>query len=273
MIVIIDFFGGLCNQFIDLNSSIAFCDKHNINFTVRYCTFRNDNLITWHNVPFDTLFDNSFLDKYKDLYVEHDTLELTPDNTVNWIGEPAFVLFKNQNVLEYIQNINKKHIVIRQGGAVLPGYDAHLCSQLSPSKRLMDIYNNLKSKLINSNEVYNFIHYRYESDFTNAFKVKITGLKQLIIDTMPKFKNPNLRIYIATTNIKTLMDFNETIFDKKISDIIVSKNDDDLQSLNFEEKAFIDFMFGRNSNEVFGHSNSSFSGMLNSIKNSNNYYA
>lgn len=273
MIIIFDLFGGLCNQFMDINSGVAFCVEQNIKFTFRYCTFRNDDLVSWYNVPFDTLFDKCFLNKHADLYVELDTLDLTPDNTFNWVGERAIVLLQNKNILEYLQNIKTKHIILRQVWPVLPGYSANLFSQLLPSERLMTIYNNLKLKLIHSGEVYNFIHYRHESDFTNHFKVKITGLKQLILDTIPKFKNPKLRIYIATTNIKTLIDFDDTIFDKKISEIIVSKNDDDVKDLNFEEKAFIDFMFGQHSNEVFGHTKSSFSTILNTLKNSNNYYA
>jgi hypothetical protein len=46
-----------------------------------------------------------------------------------------------------------------------------------------------------------------------------------------------------------------------------------LLDLNFEQRAFIDYMFGLNSVECFGHSNSSFSVMINNLKNTNNYYA
>ena len=53
---------------------------------------------------------------------------------------------------------------------------------------------------------------------------------------------------------------------------IVSKNEDELTDYNFEELAFVDYMFGLNSNELFGHSKSSFSTMLNHIKKTNNYY-
>ena len=43
--------------------------------------------------------------------------------------------------------------------------------------------------------------------------------------------------------------------------------------LNYEQHAFIDYMFGLNSVECYGHKNSSFSCMINSIKQTNNYYA
>ena len=46
-----------------------------------------------------------------------------------------------------------------------------------------------------------------------------------------------------------------------------------LMDLNFEQRAFIDYMFGINSVECHGHSKSSFSVMINNIKNTNNYYA
>ena len=43
-------------------------------------------------------------------------------------------------------------------------------------------------------------------------------------------------------------------------------------NLNFEELAFIDFMIGKNAQQVIGHSKSSFSVILNSSHNTNNYY-
>jgi hypothetical protein len=82
------------------------------------------------------------------------------------------------------------------------------------------------------------------------------------------FKNPNLKIYIATSNIRELINLN----DSELRNIIISKNENKLLDYNFEEKAFIDYMFGLNSTEVFGHSKSSFSHMLNSFKNTSNYY-
>jgi hypothetical protein len=137
------------------------------------------------------------------------------------------------------------------------------------SKRLMDVYNIIKTKMGINNQQYNFIHYRYESDFVNHFKIThMKDLKSTILIVKSKFKNPNLKIYIATTNIRNLIDVN----DSEICDIIMTKNEDELKDLNFEEKAFIDYMFGLNSSEVFGHSKSSFSHMLNNIKNTSNFY-
>ena len=46
-----------------------------------------------------------------------------------------------------------------------------------------------------------------------------------------------------------------------------------LFDLNFEQKAFIDYMFGVNSVECYGHHKSSFSVMINNVKETKNYYA
>ena len=45
-----------------------------------------------------------------------------------------------------------------------------------------------------------------------------------------------------------------------------------LLDLNFEQRAFIDYMFGLNSVECYGNNKSSFSIMINVIKKTNNYY-
>ena len=167
-------------------------------------------------------------------------------------------------------NINKEFIVLKQFWAVykfkeiITSMDTHIL----PSNRLMDIYNQLKQNIIHNNEPYNFLHYRYEHDFTNHFNLKIEDLKTIILRIKNNYKNPNLKIYIATNNIKNLININ----DPELSDIIF-KNDDEINDYNYEEKAFIDYMIGLHSVEVYGHNNSSFSHMLNNLKNTNNYYA
>ena len=42
--------------------------------------------------------------------------------------------------------------------------------------------------------------------------------------------------------------------------------------MNFEELAFIDFLIGKNAIQIYGHSNSSFSNLLNIAHNTNFYY-
>jgi hypothetical protein len=197
-------------------------------------------------------------------------LQLTNENTFNFIGELSVKLF-NDNFFDEIKCINKEFIVLKQFYATYKFKQITMDMNLHilPCERLMNVYNEQKINILSNNEPYNFLHYRYEHDFTNYFKVEIEDLKTLILLTKKKFKNPHLKIYIATNNIKQLININ----DSELTDIIIFKNDDDLNCYNYEEKAFIDYMFGLNSNEIFGHKNSAFSCMINGIKKTNNYYA
>jgi hypothetical protein len=172
---------------------------------------------------------------------------------------------------DFLQKVgNKEYIIMKQFVGLYQFYHIvdNVNSKILPSQRIMDLYNIIKNKILFPNEKYNFIHYRYESDFTNFFNFDVENLKSLIIRIKHKFKNPNLRIYIATSNIKKIIDMN----DPYICNIIVTKNEDELENYNFEELAFVDYMFGLNSDEVFGHNKSSFSHMLNSLKNTENFY-
>ena len=268
MILIFDTFGGLCNQFYDIYCGINFCIINNIKFSFRYCSFRDNTLINWYNEPFDKLFDMSFLEKYKHLYVNYDILNLTNENTFNFNSAVAYTIFTDNFLIE-IMNIDKEYIILKQFWAVYKFKEIKDNVHIQPSARIMDIYNTIKSKIFNTNEQYNFIHYRYEHDFTNYFNVEIENLKSLILKLKSTFKNPNLKIYIATSNIKQLIDLN----DVDLCNIVLTKNEDELTNYNFEELAFIDYMFGLNSNEIFGHSKSSFSHAINHSKNTSNYYA
>jgi hypothetical protein len=140
-----------------------------------------------------------------------------------------------------------------------------------PSKRLFDKYVEIKNKLLNTDEQYNFIHYRYEHDFTRYFNLaNVETLRDLIDRLKTRFKNPSLKIYIATTNIQNLIDLKD--IDVKNTIITKDEGEGELTEYNFEEKAFIDYMIGKNSIEVFGHNLSSFSFILNHLKKTNNYY-
>ncbi len=268
MIIIFDTYGGLCNQFYDINCGINFCIINNIKFTFRYCTFRNNDLTTFYNEKFNKLFDMSFLDKYSNLYINYDDLDIRDDNTYNFDSKRAIEIFTN-NFENEIINCGKEYIILKQFWSIYEFKQIidDINPYILPSKKLVDIYNLLKDQLIN--DKYNFIHYRYEIDFTSYFKVQPLDLKSLILNLkQKKFKNSDLKIYIATSNIKQLIDLN----DIELCDIILTKNDDELNDYNFEERAFIDYMFGLHSCEVFGHSKSSFSHMLNDIKQTSNYY-
>uniref|UniRef100_A0A6C0DJ33 Uncharacterized protein n=1 Tax=viral metagenome TaxID=1070528 RepID=A0A6C0DJ33_9ZZZZ len=276
MIIIIDVYGGLCNQFYDIITSVNFCIINNFKFTFRFCSFREDNLTSWHNERFEKLFDIKFLEKIensKHLFVEYDSLNINEQNTNNYHGDPGLNLYSH-NFLNEIQNINREFIVLKQfwwGYIKNNGQIVHdLHKDILPSQRLMNVYNAIKTNLNLTNEEYNFIHYRYESDFINHFKINdMKDLKTIILLLKPKFKNPNLKIYIAASNIKNLINLD----DEQMRDIIITKDEDSLKEFNFEENAFIDYMIGLYSKEVFGHSKSAFSHMLNSLKNTpSNFY-
>jgi len=270
MIIIFDTYGGLCNQMYDIQCGVNFCIINNINFSFRYCSYRNKDLVSWYNENFENLFDMSFLSKYNTLYINYDKLNLNSENTYNYEAVRTILLF-TKDYLNELKNIKKKFIVLKQFWSVYNFQNIvdNTIPFILPSKKILDVYNKIKNKIISVGEQYNFIHYRYEKDFTSHYKVEVENLKPIILNLKNKFKNPNLKIFIATSNIYELIDLN----DNELCDIIITKNENKLQNYNFEEKAFIDYMFGLNSNEVYGHSKSSFSHMLNNIKNTSNYYA
>ena len=267
MILIFDTNSGLCNQMYDIINGINFCLLYNIHFTFRNCSFRNDNLTSWTKTPFEQLFDLSFLDKYK-LYINYYNIkdDITYNNCFNLnTNILAPIYFNKNNILEQFINLNKKYIVLVQFWSLYEFknlIDDSIYKNILPSKNLMDKYIEIKNELIK--EPYNFIHYRYEIDFTNYFKIKIDTLDNLIENI--KFKNNNLKIYIATSHIEKVLDIKNNKYN------ILYKNDISLSYLNFEELAFIDYMFGLNSEECYGHNKSSFSVMINNHKNTNNYY-
>jgi hypothetical protein len=273
MILIFDTYAGLCNQFYDIQCAINFCLIHNIEFSFRYASFRNNDLISWYNVPFHELFDTSFLKKY-DLYIDYNELyvKLNHENTFNFHHTVCCNKFlSRENILEQLLQINKSCIILKQFWDVYAFREIRedVNRYLVPSSKIMSMYNQIKRDLSLENNNYNFIHYRYEDDFIRHFKINnMKSLKEIIFEK--PFQNKDLKIYIATTKLKEVL--KESIHEKEIKDVILYKNEDSLKKLNFEEKAFIDYMIGLDSVEVLGHHNSSFSVMLNNLKGTNHYY-
>jgi hypothetical protein len=270
MILIFDTSAGLCNQFYDIINGINFCLKYNIKFTFRYCNFRNDDLLSWYSMPIETLFDLEFLKKY-DLYVDYYTIKenLTSFNCHNLNHEfsYAFKNFKSDNILEQLIELNKDYVVLLCFHGLYKFrcfVDHKICDYIYPCKDIMERYIEIKNKII-GDEPYNFIHYRYEHDFTKFFNVTVEPLEDLIERIV--FKN-NLKLFIAASNIKNLLDFNDPKYKN-----IICKDDVILADLNFEQMAFIDYMFGLNSEECYGNRKSSFSVMVNCRKQTSNYYA
>ena len=269
MIIIFDTNGGLCNQFYDITNGINFCLTNNIQFTFRYCSFRNDNLNSWVEKRFEKLFDTNFLNNY-DLYINYNDIKdkITNDNCYNFNNKLlSYVVVKDNDILDQLIKFNKDYVVLKQFWSLYKFknfIDKTINTHILPSNNIMKKYIEIKNNII-GDEPYNFIHYRYEKDFTDYFKLNIESL-DILIDNI-KFKNNNLKIFIATSNIKNLIDLNNFKYKN-----LIYKNDDMLLDFNFEQRAFIDYMFGLNSVECFGHSKSSFSVMINNLKNTKNYY-
>ena len=269
-IIIFDTFCGLCNQFYDIQKGINFCLKNNIKFTFRYSSFRNDDLVSWYNVDFDKLFNRSFLKQFN-LYVDINTLNLNCNNTYNYdssLHAPQ-MLDAKQDILTQINNINKPYIVLRGIFSLLEDIPIikNIYPEIVPSPEIMIIYTKIRDELSLTNKKYNFIHYRYEHDYINYHKITDLQSLEYLINNI-KFKNSNNTIYIASTNIPTLLkdvNVNKSVLYK-------DENIDEINKLNFEQRGFIDFMFGKNSDEVYGHIKSSFSLILNELKNTSNYY-
>jgi hypothetical protein len=138
-----------------------------------------------------------------------------------------------------------------------------------PTQNILDVYNNTKKDM---NEPYNFLHYRYEEDM-RTYATKVNGLyntpKLDLLLNSNLFQNNNYKIYIATSTIEQL--YEKGLMDKPIDlypNILYKKTNLDY----FDENAFIDFLIGMESKEVFGFSSSGFSKILNMFKRTNNYY-
>jgi hypothetical protein len=263
-ILIFDTFFGLCNQIFDIHYGINYCLKNNIKFTFRYANFRKDDLITFYNVNFDELFDTSFL-KDIDLYVDINTLELNDNNTCNFNDNiRAQTLLKNN--IKYLKYIKQPYIVLKGIFPLIENVEIckDILSIIRPSPKIIKIYNNIYNKLGLNENPYNFFHYRYEKDFTLLHQLSATTSLELLLNKI-QFKNNTYKIYLASSNIKNIL--------KNIKfDHLIYKNEDELSELNFEERAFIDFMIGKYSVEVYGHPMSSFSHTLNRLKNTQNFY-
>jgi len=249
----------------DIQYGINFCLKNNIRFTFRYASFRKDDLITFYNVNFDELFDTSFLSSI-DLYVNINTLNLNNDNTDNFnsiINANTFL----KNNIKFLKYIKKPYVVLKGIFSLIKDIEIskNILSIIQPSPKIMNIYKNTFYKLGLNNEPYNFIHYRYEHDFRSGHRLKnIPSLKLIVKSTT--FKNNKYKIYIAASDINKLLSNIDT------TEELCCKNEEELKELNYEQRAFIDFMFGMSSIEVYGHPMSSFSIVLNTLKNTNNYY-
>tara|TARA_B110000967_G_C18864851_1_gene552138 strand:+ start:302 stop:1120 length:819 start_codon:yes stop_codon:yes gene_type:complete len=269
MILIFDTYGGLCNQMYDIHYSINFCIIHQIYFTFRYASYRNkENLSQWKNVEFSELFDDSFIET--SFYIRFHTLSLNETNCHHYVDNIRAIewLDKERVLLPQLDRIEMEHIVLRQFWAVCPSFqdEINFYEKIIPCSKLFGIFKTIKKKLPKK---YNYIHYRYEDDFIEHFQItNHPKLCHLIYNT--PFCQKKLKLYIACYEITHLP---QKYIDKPIQqfkNVLYKKESHN--ELNFEEQAFIDFLIGKHAIELYGHSKSSFSWLLNSSKKTNNYY-
>lgn len=280
MILIFDTWNGLCNQILDIQCSIHFALKYNYSFTFRNCCFRKEDLKTFYPQKFEKLFDIQPFLKFPN-YVKFQNIEMNINdtNTYNKEGLRIFSFVKNEDELQkhiHIQE-NKKfqYFIITQMFPICD-FSIHknkFYNRIKPAPHLFSIYLHFKKEILPSH--YNYIHYRYENDFTHFFNIHhVRSIDSLILHQ--KFKNKNLKIYIATSNLKSLSNtlyLTNNVYDYKN---ILFKDDYIIQNklnyLTFEEKAFIDFLIGLSSCEVIGHTKSSFSKLLHLYKQTKLFY-
>ena len=268
IILIFDTYGGLCNQMYDIHHAINFCIIYNVHFSFRYSSLREKHDLTqWYNIPFNQLFDDKFIETK--LYIPIEEIKLNEKNTfhlhvneraINWLD-------KDRPLLPQFYKLNKQHIILRQFWSICPQLNdiINVYEIIKPSKQLQHLFDNITSSLP---EIYNFLHYRYEEDFISHFKIENHPKLCFLIENV-KFKEKH-PIYVAAYQLNQIP---EKYLSKPIDSFsnIVYKNHD-TYNMNFEELAFIDFLIGKNARQVYGHSNSSFSWLLNASHNTNFYY-
>lgn len=270
MFLIFDTYGGLCNQMYDIQASINFCELYNIQFSFRYSSLREKNDLTkWYNVHFNELFSDDFIESK--LYTPFCELKCNIDNTYNFNNNIRCIewLYKDSAILPQLYKIDKEFIILRQFWSLCIDVPkiVNIFSIVKPSNKILYIYRDIQDTLP---EKYNYLHYRYEDDFIAHFRIKDhPRLCDLINSNM--YGNNELKLYIAAYMIEHIP---IKFLTKPITEFenVIYKKDNFNQVLNFEELAFIDFLIGRNAEQIYGHSNSSFSLLLNSAHNSNNYY-
>jgi len=276
MRVMIDTFGGLCNQMMDIRAAVSFCVRYKLCFTFRHASLREPCLTQWRDIPFSGLFDEQYFhDHLPTLYLPcPDPIPM--EELVNAEGQHALALWGHPSDADLYQILVEKceshphtnpWILLRQFWCV---FDWVYCLPMDPPSALhltllMDM---IRESLLPPR--YNFLHYRYEHDFTGFFNITCPRLDDLLhsID----FKEPDLPLYIGTDRTHLPTEFQELFRSSMIlhKDTVLDTVKD--LDLNYEEKAFLDYRIGLGAVEVYGHSQSSFSHWLNNMHHTRNYY-
>lgn len=270
--LIFDTYSGLCNQMYDIQAAVNYCLAYNIQFSFRFASLRTrHDLCRWFDIPFDKLFDDSMFTRFS-LYKPYHTLDCNPTNTHHYNNQIRAIewLDPNRALLPQFEHTGKKYIVLRQFWSI-PCNIKEQCNTfalITPCKKIRSIFRALRREILP--EQYNFIHYRYEDDFNAHFNIA-TPLRLCDIINHVQFNQSILPTYIAANNVNKLP---ISLLSKPLDtmDSVLYKSSVETTDLNFEEAAFVDFMIGKNAQQVYGHHNSSFSALLNMGHATNNYY-
>jgi hypothetical protein len=270
-VLVLDAHAGLCNQMMDIESLVNFAVENHYQFCFRYCSFRNSHLTSWAHSEFGSLFDErEFQDLPGYLCFKKNTFK----NSKVWNSEGKG-LTGLINAGEEIMPLAYQYdfMVISAGWPVLgvPKFRLGLNKRIKPARYILRKYKKLRAILP---EKYNFLHYRYEHDFTSHFSAESPEnsfpILQEILDAK-LFSNMEIPIYIAASGLASLPKphLKEDITRQKN---IIFTDEKRKDGFNYEASAYLDFLIGEQAVEVFGHSRSSFSVRLNNIKNSRNFY-
>ncbi len=266
-ILILDTSAGLCNQMMDIETFASFCIENDYGFSFRHCSFRNKDLRTFFPVEFESLFDASSFKRFR----KYSTFSELDFRACKMLESWPLEIKTSHETADFLRLVerNYSHIFITQFWPLFNHKTSkiHGDIKIEPSPKIKEFFKEIKNKLPKN---YNFLHYRYESDFAKHFKIQADEIKNTKLSILLKkniFKN-DLPIYLSCS--KPLIALKGVpIRDRKN---ILYNDETRLTHFNFEESAYIDYLIGEGSKEVFGHSKSSFSVRLNSVKNSSNYY-
>ncbi len=248
---------------------VSFALHHRLRFSFRNCAFRNADLVSWTPVPFTNLFDE---DAFISMPGYQNYADIILPKTGVWNAEGASVtklLGGGFELPEIIKSHN--YVVLKHYWPIFDRIINRIPISLIPSPGVLNRYDVIKE---NFPESYNFLHYRYESDFTDHFRKhkpqsKFPLLKNVLANNM--FKRQDLPIYVGSSRVAELA---SPHLDMHISQMPNLFYTDELllRDMNYEAAAYVDYLVGLNAVEVLGHSLSSFSVALNQHKGTRNFY-
>jgi len=265
--LILNTVAGLCNQMMDIETFVSFCVENDYGFSFRYCSFRNKNLRTFNPVEFESLFEASSFKRFRK-YSAFSELDFRGCKILeSWPLE----IKTSDEVADFLRSVEGKysHIFITQFWPLFNYKTSkiHGDIKIEPSLKIKEFFKQIKNTLPKK---YNFLHYRYESDFVKHFKIDAKEIKNTKLSILHKKNifNNDLPIYLSCS--KPLIALKGiSARDRKN---IFYNDETRLSHFNFEESAYVDYLIGEGSEVVYGHSKSSYSVRLNSLKNSSNYY-